>query len=114
MLCQIELGHPSFEPLFVPYYEDRIAPIKCSRGHESLLIIQNQKFEVLLESGANALSAGFTLEAAATFSTALERFFEFASKVMLIHRRPANSPREVITGHKDINCIQCRTVLLGI
>jgi hypothetical protein len=91
MSCQVELGHPSFEPFVVPYYEDRIAHIKCSRGHETILILQSQKFEVLLESGANALSAGFTLEAAATFSAALERFFEFASKVMLIHKGMSNA-----------------------
>jgi hypothetical protein len=86
MPCQIELGHPSFEPFFVPYFEDRIAPIQCSRGHKSVVILQSQKFEVLLESGANALTAGFTLEASATFYAALERFFEFAAKVMLMHQ----------------------------
>lgn len=85
MSCQVELGHPSFEPFFVPYYEDRIAQIECSRGHKSFVVLQNQKFEVLLESGANALLAGYTLEAAATFSAALERFNEFSIKVMLAH-----------------------------
>ena len=29
MECQKELGHPSFEPFFVPYFEDRIAHITC-------------------------------------------------------------------------------------
>jgi hypothetical protein len=41
---------------------------------------------VLLESGANALAAGFTLEAAASFSSALERFYEFCIKVILTHQ----------------------------
>jgi hypothetical protein len=86
MECQKELGNPSFEPFFVPYYDDRVAYVECSRGHKSALLLQSQKFEVLLESGANALSAGFTLEAAASFSAALERFYEFALKVLLIHR----------------------------
>jgi hypothetical protein len=86
MPCQRELGHPSFEPFFVPYYEDRIAQIQCSRGHNSVVVIQSQKFEVLLESGANALLAGFTLEAATTFSAALERFNEFSTKAMLLHQ----------------------------
>jgi hypothetical protein len=86
MECQKELGHPSFEPFFVPYYDDRVASIECSRGHKSSLLIQSQTFEVLLESGANALAAGFTLEAAASFSAALERFYEFFLKVFCIHR----------------------------
>ncbi len=87
MECQKELGHPSFEPFFVPYYEDRIAEIKCSRGHRSVHVIQSQKFEVLLESGADALSAGFTLEACASFSAALERLHEFAVNVLAIHNK---------------------------
>lgn len=86
MECQKELGHPSFEPFFVPYYEDRIAHITCSRGHKSVYIIQSQKFEILMESGVNALAAGFTLEACASFSAALERLYEFALKVIATHR----------------------------
>jgi hypothetical protein len=85
MQCQSELGHPSFEPFSAPYYDERIANIRCSRGHSGVVVLQNQKFEVLLDSGANALLEGFTLEAAATFSAALERFLEFAAKVMLHH-----------------------------
>ena len=86
MSCQAELGHPSFEPIFAPYYEERLATIKCSRGHTSTLMLQSLKFEVLLESGAAALAAGFTLEAAVSFSAALERFFEFCTRAMLTHQ----------------------------
>jgi hypothetical protein len=87
MECQNVLGRPSFEPFFVPYYEDRLGYIKCSMGHTSAIVLQSQKFEVLLESGANALTAGFTLEAAASFYAALERLYEFAIKVILHHRQ---------------------------
>ncbi len=86
MECQKELGHPTFEPFIVPYYDDRIAFVECSRGHKSAFIIQNPKFEVLLESGVNALTAGFTMEAAASFSAALERFYEFCVNVLSMHR----------------------------
>lgn len=86
MECQKELGHPSFEPFFVPYYEDRISYIKCSRGHQSAYVLQSQKFEVLMESGANALSAGFTLEACASFAAALERLYEFALRVFIVQK----------------------------
>jgi hypothetical protein len=70
----------------MPYYDDMIVRFECSRGHKNLCAIDGQKFEVLLESGADALHSGFTLEAAATFSAALERFFEFCTKVMLVHK----------------------------
>lgn len=86
MQCLHELGTPSFEPITAEYYEDRVSYITCSRGHKSALLLQSQKFEVLLASGANALFNGFTLEAAATFSAGLERFFEFALKVLCLHQ----------------------------
>jgi hypothetical protein len=86
MECQKELGHPSFEPFLLSYYEDRQAEIECSRRHKSVLLLQSQKFEVLLESGANALAAGFTLEAAASFYSGLERFYEFCLKVISVSR----------------------------
>jgi hypothetical protein len=86
MECLKELGHPSFEPFLLPYYDDRVAYVECSRGHKSALLVQSLKFEVLLESGAKALLAGFTLEAAASFSSGLERCYEFALKVLLLRR----------------------------
>jgi len=85
MECQKELGHPNFEPFFVPYFEDRIAHITCSRGHKSVHVIQSQKFEVLMDSGVNGLDSGFTLEACVSFSAALERFYEFSLKLLATH-----------------------------
>jgi hypothetical protein len=82
MECQKELGHPSFEPIILDYYEDSIAYVECNRGHKSALMLQSEKFEILLESAANALIDGYTLEAASTLSSAYERFFEFAIKVL--------------------------------
>jgi len=92
MECLRELGHPSFEPYVGQYFDDRIAYVECSRGHKSAVLVQSQKFEVSLESGANALIAGFTLEAASSFSAALERFYEFCIEVIAIRRK---MPREV-------------------
>lgn len=82
MECQKELGHPLFEPIFADYYDEVVAHITCKRGHKSALMLQSQKFEVLLESAANALLEGYTLEAASTLSSAYERFFEFAINVL--------------------------------
>jgi len=82
MECQKELGFPSFEPIFSDYYEEATAYLECSRGHKSALILQSQKFEILLESAANALLDGYTLEAASSLSAAYERFLEFAIRVL--------------------------------
>lgn len=81
MECQKELGHPSFEPIIADYYEEALSYIECSKGHKSAILLQSQKFEVLLESAANALIEGYTLEAASSLSSAYERFFEFAINV---------------------------------
>jgi hypothetical protein len=82
MECQKEFGHPSFEPIIADYYEEGVAYIDCSRGHKSAVLLQNQKFEILLESAANALLEGYTIEAASTLSAAYERFFEFSINVL--------------------------------
>jgi hypothetical protein len=66
----------------VDYFDDGVGQFECTAGHKSALLIQSLKFELLMESGATALLQGFTLEACASFSTALERFYEFALKVM--------------------------------
>lgn len=84
MQCQAELGHPSFEPFLADHFDDGIAYIECSNGHKSAFLLQSLKFELLLESGANALLHGFTLEACASFSVALERFYEFSLHVICI------------------------------
>jgi len=81
MQCQIELGQPSFEVFIADYFDDGIVLIECSAGHKTALVMQSQKFEMLLDSGAMALLEGFTLEACASFSAALERFYEFSLRV---------------------------------
>lgn len=93
MECQKELGHPSFEPIVTDYYEEALAFIECSRGHKSAVLLQSQKFEILLESAANALIEGYTLEAASSLSSAYERFFEFAINVFC---RKSSVPKESI------------------
>ncbi len=81
MECQKELGHPSFEPILADYYDGATAHLECSRGHKSTVLLQSQKFEILLESAANALLEGFTMEAASSLSAAYERFIEFSINV---------------------------------
>ena len=86
MQCQVELGHPSFEPFLADYFDEGVATIECARGHKSAILVQSLKFEVLMESGANALLDGYTFEACAAFSAALERFYEFSLRVMCLAR----------------------------
>lgn len=48
----------------------------CKNGHESITILQQQKFEVLFEIGAYAVIDGYYREAVSSFTSALERFYE--------------------------------------
>ena len=62
-----------------------LAKGKCDNNHEIIACLQIQKFEILMESGANALNDGFTFEALASFYAALESFYDFCIKVFLHH-----------------------------
>ncbi|WP_122755336.1 hypothetical protein [Pseudomonas viridiflava] len=83
--CMQTKGMPILKPFSAPYFDDRISMVECDSGHKMAIVLRAQKFELLLESGANALIAGYTLEACASFSAALERFFEFSNKIILTH-----------------------------
>ncbi|WP_157516593.1 hypothetical protein [Methylosinus sp. LW3] len=87
MQCFAVTGQPSFEVFAVDYFDNGTAVIECSAGHRTAIVLQSQKFEMLLESGAMALLEGFTLEACASFAAALERFYEFALRVAFHNRK---------------------------
>jgi hypothetical protein len=69
--------------------------VVCGRGHSSLVILNNLKFELLFEMGLNALVDGYGREAVSSFATALERFYEFYWRVAMAH---AKAPEEGING----------------
>lgn len=83
MQCLIEHG-PEAVLLglgMADYYDDGVAHMVCPNGHKSAVVLQSHKFEALLESGANALIDGYTLEAASSFAAAYERFLEYCINV---------------------------------
>ena len=52
-------------------------------NHSSILFILNQKFDLLFESGLSAKRDKYYREAISSFSTSLERFYEYCIKVLL-------------------------------
>ncbi|MDW1752421.1 hypothetical protein R7D64_05855 [Vibrio sp. Vb2535] len=56
--------------------------IRCPKGHSSITVLQQQKFEILFEIGAHAIIDGYYREAVSSFTSALERFYEFFIKVI--------------------------------
>jgi hypothetical protein len=51
--------------------------LTCARGHDSVTLLQAHKFEVLFELAVYAIVDGYYRDAVSSFTSALERFFEF-------------------------------------
>ena len=58
----------------------------CSKGHKSVTILQQQKFEVLFDIGAYAIVDGYYREAVSSFTSSLERFYEFVIMAVLFDK----------------------------
>lgn len=56
----------------------------CIKGHESIICLQQQKFEVLFDLALNAIIDGYNREAVSSFTACLERFYEFYIHVLCI------------------------------
>ena len=84
MQCLQEQGHPSFEFQQVEIRDDGLYVSTCNQGHNTLTVIQQQKFEVLFDFGAMALIDGYPREAVTSIAAALERFYEFYIAVICL------------------------------
>lgn len=56
----------------------------CPKGHNSSTTIGSERFELLFEIGANAIIDGYYREAVSSFSSSLERFYEYFLKIVAI------------------------------
>lgn len=56
---------------------------ECPQGHVLVTYVDMQAFELLFESGMEAMADRYFREAVSSFAAALERYFEFAIKVLL-------------------------------
>jgi hypothetical protein len=86
MQCFQEQGKP--DDVFYPaeLQDNGLYWLKCRAGHETVTCLQEQKFEVLYDLAANAILDGYYREAVVSFTSALERFYEFYIQVMAIKR----------------------------
>ena len=85
MVCQKENVRPSFEYMMVEFRDDGRYESTCSNGHSQTTFLQEQKFEVLFDIGANAILDGYYREAVSSFTSSLERFYEFVIKLACAH-----------------------------
>ncbi len=82
MTCFQELGRPSDISYPAEIQDAGYYQFKCVNGHISRTRLQNPKFEVLFELGLNAINDGYYREAVSSFTSALERFYEYAIKIL--------------------------------
>ncbi|WP_260296009.1 hypothetical protein [Sedimenticola hydrogenitrophicus] len=74
--------------------------VSCDKGHQSIVVYDSRRYEVLLQSASSALLEGYANEAISTFSTALERCYEFYIRVVLRSRRIA--PEQIEKSWKEV------------
>jgi len=67
---------------FVEIRDDGRYEFTCENGHKTITILQQQKFEILFDLGAYAILDGYYREAVSSFTSSLERFYEFYIKVI--------------------------------
>lgn len=70
----------------VEFRDDGRYEISCPKGHSSVTLLQQQKFEVLFDIGAYAILDGYYREAVSSFTSSLERFYEFFIKVVCLSK----------------------------
>ncbi|ART78117.1 hypothetical protein B4U37_19655 [Sutcliffiella horikoshii] len=63
--------------------DDGVYEVKCENGHYSIQLIRNEKYEILFDLGMLALNNGFAREAVSSLASSLERFYEYATRVIL-------------------------------
>jgi len=59
-----------------------IYKFECPNGHQTVTVLRTPKHEVLYTIGVNALSDGYFRESISSFSASLERYYEFALRVI--------------------------------
>ncbi|WP_017797561.1 hypothetical protein [Oceanobacillus kimchii] len=99
-VCMREARFKNFEFISTDFNDEGVYKLICSRNHQSTIIIQDEKFEVLFDIGSLALLNGYTIQAVASIAASVERFHEFCIKVFLEHNGTESS--EVETAWKQL------------
>ena len=77
MECVKETGETPPDIQSIELRDDGLYSFTCPKGHTTLTVLQNQKFEILFDFGLMALVDGYTREAITNFASSLERFYGF-------------------------------------
>lgn len=84
MECQKENGIPSCEFKKLELTNEFYFPFTCSKGHKSITILQNERFEILFDFAYEAYINNYYRESVFNAASAIERFHEFFIKVITL------------------------------
>lgn len=82
MQCLQENGRPGGASQ-IEVRDDGCYMATCLSGHRTVTVLQQHKFEVLFEIGAHAILDGYYREAVSSFTSSLERFYEYTIRIFL-------------------------------
>ncbi|MGL5998259.1 MAG: hypothetical protein ACRC1I_17390 [Pseudomonas proteolytica] len=74
--CLQENGRPGGAS-HIEVRDDGCYMATCLSGHRTVTVLQQHKFGVLFEIGAHAILDGYYREAVSSFTSSLERFYEY-------------------------------------
>lgn len=83
------------------YNDSGVFHLTCDQGHQSVTVLQENRFELLFEIACNAINDGYYREAVSSFAASLERFYEYAIRVML--KNASTSPDVFSKCWKDVS-----------
>jgi hypothetical protein len=73
----------AYEIVASEYNDSGLYQLTCDNGHTTRCILQEQRWEVLSNVGVFALQDGYYREAVASYTSCIERFYEFCIRVLL-------------------------------
>lgn len=97
--CIAEKKQEKEQDMLLEIREDGVYTISCSNGHESIIILEHHKYEVLFEMGVLALLDGYSREAVSNFAASIERFYEFSVEVLLRNNNILNNDFDLTWKH---------------
>lgn len=71
--------------VLAPANNSSIYRLTCTRGHSTIVVVSEKRYEQLFEIGLCAILDDYYREAVSTFAASLERFYEFATTVFATH-----------------------------
>lgn len=69
-----------------PFNESSVYRFECAHGHVHEIVLMQVRFEVLAETGMQALVEGYYRDAIASFAAALERFYQLYCEIVVRSR----------------------------